>query len=135
MCVEQVGADQTMPDHVATALRIARRLAAALCASAALAGCAPTQAPETAQAATTPMRTEVSEIPTICRPDPALLTPPSAPDCKFGRPELKTVDPDQWARLSVEYERQCYLRAERTVRERLRLLQLSARCDAATGRR
>jgi len=135
MCVEQVGADQTMPDHVATALRIARRLAAALCASVALAGCAPTQAPETAQAATSPMRVEAPEITTTCRPDPALLTPQSAPDCKFGRPELKTVDPDQWARLSVEYERQCYLRAERMVRERLRLLQLSARCDATAARR
>jgi len=134
MCVEQVGADQTMPDHVATALRIARRLAAALCVFATLAGCAPTQAPETAQAAT-PIRAEVPGIPTICRPDPALLTPQSAPDCKFGRPELKTVDPDQWARLSVEYERQCYLRAERTARERLRLLQASVRCDTAAARR
>jgi hypothetical protein len=124
-----------MPDHVATALRIARRLAAVLCAFAALAGCAPTTAPETAQAATAPMRAEVFEIPTICRPDPALLTPPSAPDCKYGRPELKTVDPDQWARLSVEFERQCYLRAEKTVRERLRLLQAAARCEAARARR
>jgi hypothetical protein len=116
-------------------MRIARRLAGALCALAALAGCAPTTAPDTAQAATTSMRTEVPEIPRICRPDPALLTSPSAPDCKFGRPELKTVDPDQWARLSVEFERQCYLRAEKAVRERLRLLQASMRCDAAAARR
>jgi hypothetical protein len=124
-----------MPDHVATAMQIARRLAGALCALAALAGCAPTTAPETASAATTPMRAEVFEIPTLCRPDPALLTPQSAPDCKYGRPELKTVDPDGWARLSVEFERQCYQRAERTVRERLRLLQAAARCDTAAARR
>jgi hypothetical protein len=124
-----------MPDHVATASRLAPRLAGALCVFAALAGCAPTTAPETAPAAATPMRAEVFEIPTICKPDPALLTPPSAPDCKFGRPELKTVDPDGWARLSVEFERQCYLRAERTVRERLRLLQAAARCDVAAAAR
>ena len=81
------------------------------------------------------MRAEVPEIPTICRPDPALLAPPSPPDCRYGRPELKTVDPDQWARLSVEFERQCYLRAERSVRERLRLLQAATRCEADTARR
>ena len=31
----------------------------------------------------------------------------SAPDCVFHRAELKTIDPDQWARLKIEYERQC----------------------------
>lgn len=90
-----------------------------------LAGCAPTPAPETAQAAVAPAFTETR----ACRPDPALLTPQSAPDCKFGRHALKTLDPYQWARLKVEYERQCYQRAERKVRDRLRLLQAAAsRC-------
>lgn len=131
---QQVGADQTMPDHVATP-QITRRLAAALCVLATLAGCAPTTAPDTAQLAVTPMRAEVPGIARICRPDPALLAPQSAPDCKYGRPELKTVDPDQWARLSVEFERQCYIRAERAVRERLRLLQAAAQCEAETARR
>ena len=83
----------------------------------------------------TQMRAEVPGIATICRPDPALLAPQPAPDCKYGRPELKTVDPDQWARLSVEFERQCYLRAEKAVRERLRQLQAAARCGAETARR
>ena len=72
-------------------------------------------------------RTETQETP-ICRPDPALLAPQSAPDCKFGRAALKTLDPDQWARLKLEYERQCYQHAEKVVRERFRLLQAASRC-------
>jgi hypothetical protein len=122
-----------MRHHAETASRIACRLAAALSLAAALAGCAPTQAPEAAQAAMGPARPNVPETP-ICRPDPALLTPQSAPDCKFGRPDLKTVDPVQWARLKIEFERQCYQTAEKAVRERLRLLQASARCEAAPVR-
>ncbi|HLZ03519.1 MAG TPA: hypothetical protein VKR55_15395 [Bradyrhizobium sp.] len=123
-----------MPDHVATASRIARRLAAAFSVLAALDGCAPAPAPEAAQAAVAHSHTEMQESP-ICRPDPALLTPQSAPDCKFGRLDLKTLDPDQWARLKIEYERQCYQRAEKAVRGRLRLLQLALRCDAGMARR
>jgi hypothetical protein len=123
-----------MPDHLAISSRNARCLAAAFSVVIALAGCAPTQAPETAQAAVVPARLDMQESP-ICRPDPALLTPQSAPDCKFGRPDLKTVDPIQWARLKVEFERQCYQTAEKAVRERLRLLQASARCETGTGRR
>jgi hypothetical protein len=52
----------------------------------------------------------------------------------FGRQDLKTLDPNQWARLKIEYERQCYQRAERAVRERLRLLQTASRCDGQPGR-
>ncbi len=66
----------------------------------------------------------------MCRPDRALLVPPRAPDCGFGRSDLKTLDPDQWARLKVEYERKCYQNAEKAVRERLRLLQAASRCEA-----
>ncbi len=68
--------------------------------------------------------------PQMCRPDRALLVPPRAPDCGFGRSDLKTLDPDQWARLKVEYERKCYQNAEKAVRERLRLLQAASRCEA-----
>ena len=67
--------------------------------------------------------------PKIRRPDPALLSPQPAPDCEFKRSDLKTVDPDEWARLKVEYERQCYLDAEKAARERLALLQTSSRCE------
>jgi hypothetical protein len=66
----------------------------------------------------------------ICRPDPALLAPQPAPDCGFERSNLKTLDPDGWARLKLEYERKCYQNAEKTVRERLRRLQAAMRCEA-----
>jgi hypothetical protein len=67
--------------------------------------------------------------PKIRRPDPALLSAQPAPDCEFKRSDLKTVDPDEWARLKVEYERQCYLDAEKAARERLTLLQASSTCE------
>ena len=90
----------------------------------AVSGCAKNSAPEMAQASS-PMQTETR----ICRPDPALLVPQSAPDCVFRRPELKTLDPEQWARLKIEYERQCYQDAEKSVRNRLRRLQIANRCE------
>ena len=55
--------------------------------------------------------------------DPALMTPQPAPDCEFDEPDTKTVDPDQWARLRLDYERQCYQKAEKIVRQRLVMLQ------------
>jgi hypothetical protein len=67
--------------------------------------------------------------PKIRRPDPALLSPQPAPDCEFKRSDIKTVDPDEWARLKVEYERQCYQDEEKAVRERLALLQMSSTCE------
>ena len=57
------------------------------------------------------------------RLDLALLAPQPAPDCKFDEPVSKTVDADQWARLKLDYERQCYQNAEKVVRERLVSLQ------------
>jgi hypothetical protein len=67
--------------------------------------------------------------PKIRRPDLALLSPQPAPDCELKRSDLKTVDPDEWARLKVEYERQCYQDAEKAARERLVLLQTSSTCE------
>jgi hypothetical protein len=67
--------------------------------------------------------------PKIRRPDLALLTPQPTPDCEFKRSDLKTVDPDEWTRLKVEYERQCYQDAEKAARERLVLLQASSICE------
>ena len=67
--------------------------------------------------------------PNIRRPDPALLAPQPTPDCEFKRPDLKTVDADEWTRLKVEYERQCYQDAEKAARERLVLLQTSSSCE------
>jgi hypothetical protein len=67
--------------------------------------------------------------PKIRRPDLALLSPQPAPDCELKRSDLRTVDPDVWARLKVEYERQCYQNAEKAARERLALLQASSTCE------
>jgi hypothetical protein len=120
----EIEADQAMTNSVAKAARIARRLAVALPVLAALSACAPGSSPETAQ---TSARAEMQQSP-VCRPDSALLAPPTAPDCAFGRHELKTLDPDRWARLKIEYERRCYQQAEKGVRERLRLLQAASRC-------
>jgi hypothetical protein len=61
--------------------------------------------------------------PRINRPDPVLLTPQPAPDCELKRTDAGAVDPGQWARLKIEYERECYQKAEKAVRDRLALLQ------------
>jgi hypothetical protein len=120
-----------MHDSFAIAPRVAHRLALALPLLGALAGCAPAPGPEAAQAWVAPPVAEEQKG-QICRPDSALLVPQSAPDCVFGRRDLKTLDPEQWARLKVEYERQCYQRAERAVRERLRQLQAAMKCENAS---
>ena len=73
--------------------------------------------------------------PKIRRPDPALLSPQAAPDCELKRSDLKTVDPDEWARLKIEYERQCYRDAETAARERLTLLQTSSTCEIESVRK
>ena len=92
-----------------------------------LAGCAQSTAPEPVPAATTPQAHAEARI---CRPEAALLSPQPPPDCVFRRGDLKTADPDLWAKLKIEYERQCYQRAETHVRERLARLQAASRCDA-----
>lgn len=65
----------------------------------------------------------------VHRPDPALLAPQPAPDCEFKRADVKAVDPNEWTRLKTEYERQCYLDAEKAARDRLRQLQASSLCE------
>jgi hypothetical protein len=70
----------------------------------------------------------------MCQADRALLVPARAPDCGFGRSDLRTLDPDEWGRLKVEYERKCYQTAEQAVREKLRLLQAANRCETAFAR-
>jgi hypothetical protein len=65
----------------------------------------------------------------IHRPDPSLLAPQPAPDCEFKRTDVGAVDPNEWARLKIDYERQCYQDAEKIARDRLRLLQSSSMCE------
>ena len=67
-----------------------------------------------------------------CLPDPALLTPQPAPDCEFGRSDRKTLDGEQWSRLKLEYERNCYRNAEKIARARLRKLQQAGKCAIAS---
>jgi hypothetical protein len=67
--------------------------------------------------------------PVVRRPDPALLSPQREPDCTFQRSDFKTVDPAEWARLQIEYERKCYQEAEKAARGRLTLLQASSKCE------
>jgi hypothetical protein len=64
----------------------------------------------------------------VHRPDPALLAPQPAPNCEFKRADVRAVDPNEWARLKAEYERQCYQDAEKAARDRLGQLQASSIC-------
>ncbi len=105
----------------------------ALGCALALSGCAPgseSRSEPTRAMAGSPE----NSVAQMCRPQRALLVPQPAPDCGFAWSSLKTVDPDQWSRLKVESERKCYQRAEKIVRQRLRLLQASLTCEAATTR-
>jgi hypothetical protein len=65
----------------------------------------------------------------IRRPDGTLLAPQPAPDCEFSKSDVRTVDPSEWARLKIEYERQCYKDAEKEARDRLGVLQESSTCE------
>jgi hypothetical protein len=69
----------------------------------------------------------------IHKPDPTLLAPQPAPDCEFKRTDVKAVDPDEWARLKIDYERQCYQDAEKIARDRLQLLQASSTCEVGSA--
>src|SRR5258707_13879048 len=111
-------------------------LCAILCALT-LAGCASNSAQRESgadpiRAAADPHR--YSEL-RIRRPDRALLAAQPVPDCELRAPESsKVLDPDQLARLRLDYERQCYKRAEELVRNRLKLLQASSRCEIEPAR-
>jgi hypothetical protein len=82
-----------------------------------------------------PIHAAEQSEPRIRRSDRALLAPQPAPDCAVRRSDFKTLDPDQWARLKLDYERQCYQQAEKVARDRLRLLQTSSICEIEPARR
>ncbi|MGA7810125.1 hypothetical protein [Bradyrhizobium sp.] len=109
--------------------RLPRRLSIVL--ALALAGCGPHTTELAQKQEALPARSETP----LCRPDPALLVPQSAPDCAFKASHLKTIDPGQWAHLKVAYELKCYQGAERRVRERLRALQMASRCEIQSASR
>jgi hypothetical protein len=65
----------------------------------------------------------------------ALVAARSAPNCELAGPDSDTIDPDLWARLKLDYERQCYKQAEMLARKRLRQLLASGQCgDTASSR-
>jgi hypothetical protein len=104
---------------------------AILCALT-LAGCASNSAPREPGAEPVRAAADLHRYSAlrIRRPDRALLTPQPVPDCELRAPESsKILDPDQLARLRLDYERQCYKRAEALVRNRLKLLQASGSCE------
>jgi len=122
-----------MGDHSEiTWLRIPRRLSV-VCAVA-LAGCVPHSAELSSRSDPIHAAGVSGSDGQICRPSPALLVPPSAPDCAFRRSAMKTIDPGEFSRLKVEYEIKCYQKAEQTVRQRLKLLQAANRCQIASAR-
>lgn len=69
-----------------------------------------------------------------CSSNRALLAPLPSPDCEFRRADSKTMDPAEFAHLKLDYERQCYQRAEKAARDRLRRLQAEKRCEAKLRR-
>ena len=83
----------------------------------ALAGCARQQSQHEAQAAVPPPV-----------PRPAYCEPSPAPDCAFKGSKLKTVDPAEFARLKLAYERRCVRRAEKAEHERMRELNAAGLC-------
>ena len=116
-----------------------------LCASA-LAACAPSvqhiadsppaQPVAAPVVAVAPVHRQAAPAPRLRRCNRALFARPHAPDCEFKEPDLKTVDADMFARLKLDYERQCYQRAEAAMRERLRQLQTSlGRCEVSRAAR
>jgi hypothetical protein len=65
----------------------------------------------------------------------ALVAAQSAPNCELAGPKSDTMDADLWARLKLDYERQCYKQAELLARKRLRHLLASGQCgDTASSR-
>jgi hypothetical protein len=103
----------------------------------AVAGCARNPAGPEVKAAPVPAATPARGYPEvrIHRPARALLVSQPAPDCEFRGADRNTVDPDEFTRLKLDYERQCYQRAEKVARERLRQLQASSRCEIEPARR
>jgi hypothetical protein len=92
-----------------------------------VAGCARHTDQQTAE-------TTLAKPESACRSEQALLEPQPAPDCEFRGSALKTVDPAAFAHLKLDYERQCYRRAEKLARDRLRLLQDLKLCETKQAR-
>lgn len=91
-------------------------LVALIVAAGAVAGCARQHRQQEANAA-------------LLQPPPAYCRPRPAPDCTFRNASPRTVDPAEFARLKLAYERRCIRHAEKSERERMHQLQASGACD------
>lgn len=87
----------------------------AACCALALASCARSQPQQEASAAP-------------AEPQPAYCEPRRETDCEFRGVARKTIDPAEFARLKLAYERRCLRHAEKTEQERLHRLQASGVC-------
>jgi len=65
-----------------------------------------------------------------CQAERSHLVSLPEPDCEFRAVRQGTVDTDEFARLKLAYERQCYQRAERAARRQLQQLRASRACEA-----
>lgn len=108
-------------DRRRASLRVA--LAGACACLAATVGCAPEYRgrPYGESDGAPPTMERLSRL--VPLPGPALLSPQPEPDC----PALARRDNDAslTQRMMLEFERECYRRAEMLVRDRLRRLQVS----------
>jgi len=113
-----------------------RRATARLCAPFApiavtalvLAGCA--QQPEHHE---TTASTKASSR--ACQAERSRLASLPEPDCEFRAVRQGTVDAEEFARLKLAYERQCYQRAERAARRQLLELQALRACEGKLASR
>ena len=64
-----------------------------------------------------------------CRAERSRAAALPEPDCEFKEVRQGTVDANEFTRLKLAYERQCYQRAERTARQRLQEAQASRVCQ------
>jgi hypothetical protein len=65
-----------------------------------------------------------------CQAEKSRLASLPEPDCEFRAVRQGTVDADEFARLKLAYERQCYQRAERAARQQLQELRASRACES-----
>jgi hypothetical protein len=70
-----------------------------------------------------------------CQAERSRLVSLPEPDCEFRAVRQGTVDADEFARLKLAYERQCYQRAERAARRQLQELRTLRVCEGKLASR
>jgi len=94
-----------------------------------LAGCAQQSEQHEATAASGKARSA------SCQTERSRLVSLPEPDCEFRAVRQGTVDADEFARLKLAYERQCYQRAERAARRQLQELRALRTCEGKIASR